>query len=61
MTLNYLKEVCRARLTDLGDYVKEEIQAIYDFAADEIKAGESEDNEVEMALEALDDLKENTE
>jgi len=56
MTLDYLKEVCRARLTDLGDYVKDEIQAIYDFAADEVKAGESEAGEVELALDALDEL-----
>jgi len=60
MTLDYLKEVCRARHADLGDYVKEEIQAIYDFAADEVQAGENEESEVELALDALDALDELT-
>ena len=61
MTLTYLKEVCRARASDLGDHVEDEIQAIYDFAADEVEAGESEHHEVELALDALDDLKDSIE
>jgi len=61
MTLDYLKEVCRARSTDLGDEYNLEIADIYKFAADEVKAGESEANEVELALDALDDLKESNE
>lgn len=60
MTLEYLQEVCRARVKDLGDYVKDEIQAIYDFAAEEVEAGESEYHEVELALDALDELTDNT-
>lgn len=57
MTLSYLREVCRARATDLGEDFNLEIQEIYDFAADEIQAGESEHHEIELALDALDDLK----
>lgn len=56
MTLAYLKEVCRARSNDLGDKYNLEIAGIYNFASDEVAAGESEANEVELALDALDDL-----
>lgn len=56
MTLKYLKEVCQARQIDLGDDYKDEIAGIYRFATDEVEAGESEANEVELALDALDDL-----
>lgn len=56
MTLNYLKEVCRARNADLGSTRGDDIQEIYDFAAGEIEAGESEATQVEMALEALDEI-----
>lgn len=56
MTLDYLKEVCRARSKDLGDSFNLEIEEIYDFASEEVEAGESEHHEVELALDALDDL-----
>ena len=57
MTLQTLKESCRQKLDELGEEFKNEIYDIYAFAEDEVNAGESEDNEVELALDALDDLK----
>ena len=57
-TLEYLKNISQARSNDLGDEYNLEISEIYDFASYEVAAGESEHNEVELALDALDDLTE---
>jgi len=56
MTLQDLKATCQKAREQMGEEFQDEIYEIYGFAVDEVEDGESEENEVSLALDALNEL-----
>ena len=55
MKLEYLKEYCKSVIEEYPQ-LTEEVLDLFVLAKDEIEAGESESNEVHLAVSSIEDL-----